>query len=382
METLNKPVSVLDAVKEGTLYFFDNALLILVFLIPYCLIGALFFMSNIIANPYRFFNVPYVFYMVSAAVIALLLYNCFTVSFFTLRVASRDKYFKPISGNFGALALKMTLGLLVVRMIAVVAAGVGLVLLVIPGIIIAVMFSFAGFAYVLNGGVVLSLQESRAILKGNFWKFIQLGLAIIALYIGLSIIKSVITAFLSGWLSFIPALAVNFLELAIYFWTFALYKQMMINKGFTHAQDRKTADFPYKFISAVSLILIAVFLAGIAWACAVIAPKFADYTKIEVKTEGPKSVMYIKGVPSTAVEETGFARSKWYVYYDSGKLKNETDINLMTMDYSTKEYYESGALKKTQEFRSGRQEGEEIIYDEKGGIKEKHEYKKGLLIKP
>lgn len=62
-ETGNKPVSVINAVKKGTRYFFANILFIFLFMVPYLLLGAAFYKTNILANPYRLFDMPYLLYV-------------------------------------------------------------------------------------------------------------------------------------------------------------------------------------------------------------------------------------------------------------------------------------------------------------------------------
>lgn len=61
---------------------------------------------------------------------------------------------------------------------------VGLILLVVPGIIFALMFSFAGFLVVEKGmNPVKALKESARLTKGNRWKLFLLGLALLGLTI-------------------------------------------------------------------------------------------------------------------------------------------------------------------------------------------------------
>jgi|CXWL01.1.fsa_nt_gi uncharacterized membrane protein len=61
---------------------------------------------------------------------------------------------------------------------------VGLVLLIVPGIIFALMFSMAGFLVVEKGmGPIEALKESARLTKGSRWKLFLLGLALTGLTI-------------------------------------------------------------------------------------------------------------------------------------------------------------------------------------------------------
>ena len=374
MDSIEKKVDIKLVLKEGTRYFINNILLLLLFGLPYIVIIPLFYMTNIIANPYRLFDTPYLIGLIILGFAAMIVYYAYTKVYFILRLASRDGYFKPSDANIAADALKMLPGYIMVDLIAMVITVLGLIMFIVPGIIIGVALSFAGIIYVLNGGVVLSLQESSDLMKGNFWKIIQLFLAMILLNIAAGIVESLFS-FLPAVFNALPNLLTNFLNLIMFFWVFSLYKQILIAKSFNPEADRKPAGFFYKYMSIIAIIILAGAFAGIAGAAAFIAPKWMDMAQIQVKQEGKKSTMYIKGVPSNAVEETGFAASKWYVYDGKGKLKSEYAINMMTMDSESREYYASGKLKKTSITKKGKQQGEDVEYDEKG-----KEIKKQLKI--
>lgn len=75
--------------------------------------------------------------------------------------------------------------------------GIGFVLLIVPGIILALMFSFSGFLVVEKGmGPIAALKESARRTKGNRWKLLLLGLAatlltilgMIPLFLGLLVV--------------------------------------------------------------------------------------------------------------------------------------------------------------------------------------------------
>lgn len=62
--------------------------------------------------------------------------------------------------------------------------GVGLILLIVPGIILGLAFSFAGFLVIdRNMGPIEALKESARLTKGHRWKLFLLALALMGLMI-------------------------------------------------------------------------------------------------------------------------------------------------------------------------------------------------------
>jgi len=69
-----------------------------------------------------------------------------------------------------------------VAILTALAVAGGLILLIIPGLIWAVRFSFAPFVVVdTKMGPVAAMKESYAITKGNFWKLVLFWLAVIGI---------------------------------------------------------------------------------------------------------------------------------------------------------------------------------------------------------
>ncbi len=72
--------------------------------------------------------------------------------------------------------------LLGMSILTFICVAVGMVLLIVPGIILAVMFSLAGYLVVERGlNPIASLKESARLTKGNRWKIFQLSLATVVL---------------------------------------------------------------------------------------------------------------------------------------------------------------------------------------------------------
>jgi hypothetical protein len=105
--------------------------------------------------------------------------------------------------------LRRAVPLILVAIISGIGIGIGSVLLIVPGIILAVMWAVAAPAVVAeNAGVFESLSRSRALTKGSRWKILGLYLVLVVVALLIAGASSVIfgsaaaarqAAFLSGF---------------------------------------------------------------------------------------------------------------------------------------------------------------------------------------
>lgn len=77
---------------------------------------------------------------------------------------------------------------------------VGFLLLIIPGIILAVWLSFAAFVLILeNGGMISSLKQSREYVRGHWWgvlgRLLVMGILLVVISIVFSMIASVVPSY-------------------------------------------------------------------------------------------------------------------------------------------------------------------------------------------
>ncbi len=89
------------------------------------------------------------------------------------------------------------LGMSIVMMVLLM---VGFLLLVIPGIILAVWLSFSAFVLVLeNGGMISSLKQSREYVRGHWWgvlgRLLAMGLLLVVISIVFSMVASVVPSY-------------------------------------------------------------------------------------------------------------------------------------------------------------------------------------------
>jgi hypothetical protein len=387
----DREISIKSVIKDGTGYFLNNLGLLLVFYLPVFALVLWVYFSNIIANPFRLFkllDIPYFTYIAMLACFLMLGYYCFAIAYFSLRVASRDSSFpalqqspgmEPVTENITALALKRVPGLVILELIIMTAGIIGTFFFIIPGIIIVFTFIFTSYIYALNGGVFMSLQESRDLMKKNYGYLFSLLLLIFIVNIGLSIIFSFIKSPLDGVWYFLPDLLNNIIGLFAGFWLFALYKHALLSKSFVHAADRQGHRFSYKFMAWLCGLIGVIFIAGVVWVMSYVGPRFMSLAQLEVKSQGQRTILYYQGVPIAGAEATGFQKSKWY-YFEKGKLKMEWESNMLIMNGESKTYYEDGRLYKLQNYRNNNLDGEETIYDEDGKVIEQHYYEKGKIV--
>lgn len=110
--------------------------------------------------------------------------------------------------SVGAVALPLFL----VSLIAGLLTGLGFVLLIVPGVILAVIWSvIAPVAVIERPGVVQTLSRSQQLVRGNFWPV----LGVIALGVLLAVVIGVVLALIAAPFGEVAALVVSFLWSAV-----------------------------------------------------------------------------------------------------------------------------------------------------------------------
>ncbi len=113
------------------------------------------------------------------------------------------------------MSLKKCIPVVLSYILFVAMVGAGSILLLIPGIFLAVRFCYFPFATMLDDkGIISSLSKSWEITKGNFWRTFSLGLVITVLGIGISLLFAVLAptnplALASGQMPALPQILQN-----------------------------------------------------------------------------------------------------------------------------------------------------------------------------
>jgi len=101
-------------------------------------------------------------------------------------------YFRP--------AKKVTIHLLMTYVTVGIFTSVGFLLLIIPGIIIAVRYMFAPMIAAVEDRAVKPIEESKRLVKGRFWKLVGRGIFLVFFYnIPLSVLQTIHPLFGTVW---------------------------------------------------------------------------------------------------------------------------------------------------------------------------------------
>lgn len=181
--------SVLDLIKQSFQIYFKKenliylvkialvtGLLILVLLIPSMV---LYFLTTFLGTLLGLSLDNNTFVIILYAFLGIVGVTAFLVGVFWMPATVIVAVSKVVKGEI--IGVKETLSLawkklwkfILLELLTSVIVGLGFLLLAVPGIIFGVWFSFAGFILITQDkGVVESLKESKALIKGRFWKVV------------------------------------------------------------------------------------------------------------------------------------------------------------------------------------------------------------------
>jgi|GEM_PF-3847002 len=375
MENKGK-VSVFKAAGEGTLYFLKNLHLILLFMLPVAAYWVRLYFKNSggMTDPLKIIN-P----MFCVVTLVSIIFGAWAFSYLMIRTAAMPDVLNLDIKDKALTALKRLPGFLAVYCMYLVGVILAFFLLIIPGIIVAVLWSQVLMTYVLYGGAIKSFQEGRELVKGYGWKVFGMGFLYFAVMMCL-ILPVILNAGMFAGISGSIFSVINMLLGAMFsFWMLALYKQIAKAKQFTPDTDRKGTKGFYKFFMVLSIILGIVVMGLYAFLFLSVVPEIYRKTGMEVKTDGRKSITYMKGVPKSAVEYNRDGTTSYAYYYENGNVKSEMTVRFVVPVGQTKEYYENGKIKETKTYEKGKLNGESLEYDTQGNLVKKCSYINGKL---
>jgi hypothetical protein len=136
----------------------------------------------------------------------------------TIRMISDAKGGKVNMNEALGLAVKKFIPLAISSLLYTLMVFAGLIVFIIPGIFLAIRFTFYPSAGMIDGkGIISSLGESWRVTKGNFWRMFGLGAATFAITVVLGLIAAVFPA---GVASQIASVVLGFIASA---WSIGAY---------------------------------------------------------------------------------------------------------------------------------------------------------------
>jgi len=368
-----KNILIIDALKTGINYFFEYILTPILVSLPFVLIFLPIFMyAGAMSNPIWFVS-GWGLLIIPVLASAIFLQNYVMIK----AISEKNNDFEV--ENIALMAMKKIPGVILMSCIITAGMVVGLVLLIIPGIIIAFLWDFWLIIYLKKGGVLKSLEETVTMIKPYFFKFLGLCLLwLFVVYLPILIISFIVSKNnpLIGQLIAQVGLVSGFL---LKMWMFSLYNAIGKASGFKHSKDRKAGKSVTKI-----LVIIVILLTGLLFTFPItnLIFRFADHAS--------KGVTYSVKGNIMNIYKHGIVRHTTLLYYDriveikyypdGEKLSETVKINGLP-EGDSKEYYKSGKVRLKKTYVKGLQEGKEIEYTEDGKVLEAYEFKAGKAIK-
>lgn len=367
-----KSVSVFRAIGNGTAYFFRNFHLAFLFALPLPAFWAWFYIKNgnVFVMDFTKMITPG---MILMFFVWLFLWT-WAFNFLIIHVVSKSYVLNLGIKNQVMTALKRLPGMLAVWAMFCVCMMLAMLLLLIPGIIVACVWSMVVFVYILNGGMIKSFEEGRELVRGYAWKVFGLILVFFIIYIA-----AMVPVFINPgiFMSFPGVMLYGvyiLLAYLFYFWLIAFYRELVEAKSYAPDGDRKGKSGFYRFFMALSMILAAAGAAGYVYLFAVVMPAVQEKTGMVTRTEGKKTTTYVKGVPHSAVEYGDKGVVNYTYYYPDGAIKTEMSMRFISIVGEKKDYHENGKLKMVTPYEKGKMNGTALEYDNKGKLIRKCEY--------